>query len=365
MVAGIFNPFAAPLDSGEGFIPCKVLDLPSSFQEIAAQTAVLQNPANAPTVRVMAAMGMEIPTPQHIAVMTQRYWGTGGVKLTVGFMESIQDDLASRILLHMNAWGKFSNVQFVRSKTDPQVRITRNEQGYWSYLGTDILHIPKNKPTLCLQGFTMQTRESEFVRVIRHEAGHTLGCPHEHMRKEIVNRLDVEKTIQYFWRTQGWNATQVRQQVLTPINENEIIGSTSADEVSIMTYQLPGEITKNGEPILGGMDFSQRDMVETAKLYPLPGGPKPPIEPPTKPVPPTKPDGGNMSNWLIQLLLASLKSQIEKWLQDGTIQKWIEDLLNRIKANRPQTLGELQLHVAQAAYNAGMSTEPPNLPSTL
>ena len=37
-----------------------------------------------------------------------------------------------------------------------------------------------------LEAFTMQTPDSEFHRVVRHEAGHTLGFPHEHMRKAIV-----------------------------------------------------------------------------------------------------------------------------------------------------------------------------------
>jgi len=55
--------------------------------------------------------------------------------------------------------------------------------GYWSYLGTDILHIPKNRPTMCLENFSMDTLESEYKRVVRHETGHTLGFPHEHMRR--------------------------------------------------------------------------------------------------------------------------------------------------------------------------------------
>ncbi len=36
----------------------------------------------------------------------------------------------------------------------------------------------------------MQTPESEYHRVVRHETGHTLGFPHEHMRKELVEKID-------------------------------------------------------------------------------------------------------------------------------------------------------------------------------
>jgi hypothetical protein len=49
-----------------------------------------------------------------------------------------------------------------------------------------------------LDSFTMQMPESEFHRVIRHETGHTLGCPHEHMRRELVDRIDEEKAIEFF-----------------------------------------------------------------------------------------------------------------------------------------------------------------------
>ena len=94
----------------------------------------------------------------------------------------------------------------------------------------------------------MNTAESEFKRVIRHEAGHTLGAPHEHMRKELVARIDRQKAYDYFRRTQGWSQQQVDQQVLTPLDDRSIFG-TPTDQTSIMCYQLPGAITKDGRPI--------------------------------------------------------------------------------------------------------------------
>lgn len=50
------------------------------------------------------------------------------------------------------------------------------------------------KSGLRLQGFTMNTPESENKRVIRHEAGHTLGFPHEHMRKALHSTRRRRKT---------------------------------------------------------------------------------------------------------------------------------------------------------------------------
>src|SRR5262249_28413708 len=151
-----------------------------------------------------------------------------------------------------------------------QVRISRSAGGYWSYLGTDILHIATSRQTMNLQGFTMNTPDSEFRRVIRHEAGHTLGFPHEHMRREIVAQIDRDRAYAYFLRTQGWTRTMVDQQVLTPLDDRSIMG-TPTDQTSIMCYQLPGAITRDGRPILGGMDINTTDRTFARRIYPPPG----------------------------------------------------------------------------------------------
>lgn len=119
-----------------------------------------------------------------------------------------------------------------------------------------------------LQGFTMNTPDSEFYWVVRHETGHTLGCPHEHMRPDLVALIDEAKAIAYYGRTDGWSADQVRAQVLTPLDPASIWGTTASDRLSIMCYQIPGSITKSGQPILGGTDIDQIDYDFMAQVYP-------------------------------------------------------------------------------------------------
>jgi hypothetical protein len=147
-------------------------------------------------------------------------------------------------------------------------RIEGKDGGYWSYLGTDILSIEADQPTMNLEGFTMKTPESEFRRVVRHETGHTLGFPHEHMRRELVRKIDPEKAIAFFHATQGWTPDEVRQQVLTPIEEGSLIGSPHADPNSIMCYHIPGTITRDGLPIVGGLDIDETDFAFAALIYP-------------------------------------------------------------------------------------------------
>jgi len=248
---------------------CTPKALPKRLLVEAANTAVRINPVNAPMLQAFAGMNadFQVMEPLRIAVLTVKYWGPAPRRLTVSFMESTPANLRARIISHMNAWTRTACISFVETSGTGDVRISRGSGGYYSYLGTDILHIPKNRQTMNLQGFTMNTPESEYKRVVRHETGHTLGCVHEHMRKELVARVDPQKAYDYFLRTQGWDKATVDAQVLTPLDDKSLM-STPPDQTSIMCYQLPGAITRDGRPILGGVDINQTDYDFAGKIYP-------------------------------------------------------------------------------------------------
>jgi hypothetical protein len=258
-------------------ICCTPKQLPRQQWVNAARIARSINPVNHPALHRLRAIDHKFnPSVERIAVVTTKYWHTNGVRLTVGFLDNPPSDLRARIISHMNAWSESANVSFTESSSEPQVRITRaggSNGGYWSYVGTDILSIDASQPTMNLEGFTMTTEDSEFHRVVRHETGHTLGCPHEHMRKELVDLIDVKKAIKYFGQTQGWSPEEVRQQVLTPIEESSLLGTDHADPDSIMCYQIPGTVTKSGKPIVGGIDIDPEDFGFMAKIYPKAAAP--------------------------------------------------------------------------------------------
>lgn len=250
-------------------ITCTPKRLPQDKWIPAAKTASEINPLNHPPIeRLLRVMPSFAPDTMKISVLTTKFWRTNGVNLTVGFMDNPPADLRKRIISHMNAWDKTAKIKFTETNTDPQVRIAREASGYWSYLGTDVLLIDADQPTMNLEAFTMETPDSEFHRVVRHETGHTLGCPHEHMRRELVEKIDVKKAIVFFGATQGWSEAEVRQQVLTPLEESSLWGTTHSDPNSIMCYQLPGSITKDGKPILGGTDIDPQDYAFLGLVYP-------------------------------------------------------------------------------------------------
>ena len=249
---------------------CSIKLLPEDQRIEAAYTASRINPANAPALATLSSVSPDVVIqPQHLALLTAKYWGSGGVRLTVGFLDNPPADLRARILSHMNAWGAFCNVQFTETAMNPQVRIARTGgDGYWSYLGTDVLHIAAGQPTMNLDSFTMNTADSEFHRVIRHETGHTLGFPHEHLRKEIVNRIDRAKALQHFESTQGWSEAMVIAQVLTPLDDSALVKTAQADTHSIMCYWLPATIMTDNVAVDGGTDIDALDAQFSSGVYP-------------------------------------------------------------------------------------------------
>ena len=277
-IGDVFSELSKKLGSGgvkeSGYEPpanvtgCSIKALPKRLLIKAAAHARRINPVNAPmAAQIGRNSGLGVMDPMQIAVLTAKYWGPTPRQLTVSFMESTPADLRSRILGHMNAWTQTACISFVETGGTGDVRISREGSGYWSYLGTDIKLIPTNRPTMNLQEFSMSTQESEYHRVVRHETGHTLGFPHEHMRKGLIARIDPDKAYRYFLATQGWDKAMVDAQVLTGLDKASLMG-TPEDQTSIMCYQLPASITNDGQPILGGTDINPTDFEFAGRIYP-------------------------------------------------------------------------------------------------
>lgn len=272
-------------------IVCRPKSLSPAQTELAIQRGIEINPANAAMFRTVERTPVgRRGGPRRLAVVIENKWPATGVILSVQFLDNPSKALRNRILSHMNAWRKTANISFEETRDTGMVRIARLDRpadmaGYWSYVGTEILGVPDDEPTFNLDGFTMDTEEAEFVRVVRHEAGHTLGFDHEHMRAALIKKIDKRKAIDYFDREEGWPEEETIAQVLTPLSAKSIMGTKESDPLSIMCYEIPGEITKNGKPILGGTDINENDYRFAGKIYPKPKS-QLPEPPPTSRSPP-------------------------------------------------------------------------------
>jgi len=255
-------------------IVCRTKSLPPARAEEAMQRAVELNPANAALSRLVkrTPVGRRGGVAR-LAVNVGHRWPATGVELSVQFLDDPPKALRTRIVSHLNAWRETANVRFRETRSTGQVRIARLDApedwaGYWSYVGDEILGIPADEPTMNLEGFTMKTPEAEFRRVVRHEAGHTLGFEHEHMRTALVQKIDRRKAYAFFDRTQGWTREEVDEQVLTPLARASIMGTRESDPLSVMCYQIPAAITKDGKAIRGGKDINRKDFAFAAAVYP-------------------------------------------------------------------------------------------------
>jgi hypothetical protein len=93
-----------------------------------------------------------------------------------------------------------------------QLRITLAEGSHnWSYLGTDALHVPSDRPTMALPGLSLGTPSAQLRRAARHAAGHALGFAHQPLPRELAARVDPGKAYVWFrwglrgWRDPGWS----------------------------------------------------------------------------------------------------------------------------------------------------------------
>ena len=267
--------------------PCRIKTVPMENVVEAAAVATRINPVNAPALDSLRLAAPDaVIAPEHLALVTSKYWGNGGVRLTVSFLDGAEPELQQRILSHMNAWQQYCQVSFTLVPSGGDVRVARAVDGYWSYVGTDIKTIPADEPTMNLEAFSMSTPESEYHRVVRHETGHTLGFPHEHMRSDIVARIDRNKAIAFFGQPpNSWDPATVTAQVLTPLDDSALIRTQQADVDSIMCYALPAQIMKDGVEVPGGTDIDPTDQTFAASVYPkaVVAATAPPPAPPAAP----------------------------------------------------------------------------------
>lgn len=162
-------------------------------------------------------------------------------------------------------WEQSCNIKFnFNDERDAELRIAFNDDdGAWSYIGTDCRFIPLDQPTMNL-GWT-------DGGVILHELGHALGLTHEHQNpsggiqwNENAVIYDLQGSPNY------WDESTIRRNVIRKYSDDQIRG-TQFDPESIMLYSFPASWTMNGistreNTVLSAMD---KHFVSSV-LYPKP-----------------------------------------------------------------------------------------------
>jgi len=172
-------------------------------------------------------------------------------------------------------FAKFLNLKFVfyestdnsPDATNAEIRINFDTtKGCNSYIGTQNRSISKSNHTMNFAWFDVAT--------VLHEFGHALGLFHEH-QSPFENKIKWNLPELYKWgvNTQGWDKTQVDQQVVNMLNPKIVTGS-SFDSQSVMLYFFPKNLTLDKRGTSQNCRLSPNDVKYLAEKYS--GGPQTP-----------------------------------------------------------------------------------------
>jgi hypothetical protein len=164
-------------------------------------------------------------------------------------------------------WAQVANLKFdFNNATNAEIRIAFDQNdGAWSYVGTDCRGIPLDQPTMNLGFLDGGTAAHEF--------GHAIGLAHEHQNPSGGIEWNEEVVIQELAKSPNfWDEETARHNVIRKYGIDQING-TEFDPNSIMLYFFPATWTLNGiatkaNEVLSAMD---KQFIAGAKMYPKTG----------------------------------------------------------------------------------------------
>ena len=248
---------------------CVDVSLPDELLLESMRQAVEENPNNAPMVNLRTPPPGVMPDVSrvYLAAITGKLWQPGRL-LRVRFLDG-DPQVQARISPFAHQWSKHANITF-QFGDDPEaeIRISFQNQGSWSYIGTDALVIPKSQPTMNFGWLTPATPNDEYQRVVTHEFGHALGCIHEHQNPANDIPWDREAVYRYYQGPPNfWTREQVDINLFTRY-EADITQFSAFDPKSIMLYPIPNEFTIGDFEVGWNSNLSAIDKQYISTLYP-------------------------------------------------------------------------------------------------
>lgn len=226
-----------------------------------------QNPKPLSEDRIQQEAESRTETPDRYRPGTY-YWPVGST-IRVGFVAG-QKAIQDKVFAIAKEWSKYANVTFVKAEpNDADVRVSFDNTGEWSYLGTQSLSIPKGQPTANLGPPTVDfTNELESRQLTLHAFGHVLGLIHEFQSPAAASQVNLEKARAYFSGPPNYWTSEMVESNYRPLKNASLYADKPFDPYSVMLHRLPAEIMNSGKTFEPGDQLSPGDIAFIRMLYP-------------------------------------------------------------------------------------------------
>lgn len=241
--------------------------LPGDMFVEAAGRALDEDAANAPMVPVRPGGGVPRPTPLELAGLTTKKWKAGRT-LRVAFLDGEQA-VQQKVEALAKLWEDHANITLdFGADPDAEIRISFEQEGSWSYLGTDAKSIDRAEPTMNFGWLTTESEDEEYERVVVHEFGHALFCIHEHQNPGNEIPWDKEAVYRYYeGPPNNWTRDQVDNNLFRRYGADQTQFS-AFDRKSIMLYPIPNQFTVGDFEVGLNSTLSDTDREFIGRWYP-------------------------------------------------------------------------------------------------
>lgn len=155
-----------------------------------------------------------------------------------------------------------------------RIRISFEQDGSWSYVGTDALSIPSNEATLNIAAPAnlASANRRKLGGTILHELGHALALKHEHQSPESDCETELNWPLVYAaLSANGWDQNTIDRNMRQFVSSPRLRVS-EYDRESIMHYSLPVQWFIKGPDsscwVARNDDVSAQDLAAAAEAYP-------------------------------------------------------------------------------------------------
>jgi hypothetical protein len=204
-----------------------------------------------------------------MAAQTHKVW-TAGEDIPIYFFGG-DPDIKKKVFEYAQEWSLYGNLNFslTQNPNNAKLRVGFENNGSWSYIGTDARGVPKSQSTINFGWLTKTLPERDFKQVVLHEFGHALGLVHEHQSPAAGVKWNKPFVYAYCLSNYGWNKSKTDINIID-CYETSSTQHSALDKASIMGYYIPPEFTLNNEQFPLNYELSDMDKKYIGNIYPTP-----------------------------------------------------------------------------------------------